>query len=176
MTTEVEGNPMLTDPEELDLESQQIREVYAHYGLAMFHAQALERQIALFLASGALPHRNVTTRRQFDDLLGSLFQRTLGALIGQMRRTVEVPQTLEAELTEALRRRNWLTHDYFWERAVDFMTSSGRESMIEELRAHADVFNRLDSQLTEITYIWAHENGLTHEMIQKELQQLLADK
>ena len=31
-------------------------------------------------------------------------------------------------------KRNWLAHNYFWDRGVAFLSESGRVSMIEELQ------------------------------------------
>ena len=63
----------------LDPESEQIKEVYARYGLAMYQAQCLERQVAILLS---LLHADPTktTRLEFNHLLDSLFEQTLGAL------------------------------------------------------------------------------------------------
>ena len=69
---------------------------------------------------------------------------------------MDVPENLSWDLKNALNKRNWLAHDYFWERAVQFMTTEGRADMIEEL----------------LSIEWAEVNGLTREMLQGELGRL----
>jgi len=163
------GNEM----EQLDLESEQIKEVYARFGLAIYQAQCLERQLAILLSTEYGPGPTRMTRDQYDELLHSFFQKTLGSLINHLRKSIEIPDDLESILTETLKKRNWLAHHYFWEKAGQFMTAEGRITMIRELQSIADSFNRIDQQLTEISHIWAEHHGITEEIIQKHLEKLL---
>ena len=158
-----------------DPESAHIKEVYAHFGLAMFHSQCLERQIAILLATTHGPGLLNVTRNQFDSLLESLFHKTLGSLISDIRSVMDLSDGMATKLSDALRKRNWLTHGYFWERATAFTTTAGRASMIEELLTIGDSFHRIDQRLTRMTYEWAEANGVTREMIQQELDRLLQD-
>ena len=61
--------------EQLDPESYQIREVYARYGLAMYQAQCVERQLALLLITEYRPGPSRITRSQYDHLLEAHFEK-----------------------------------------------------------------------------------------------------
>lgn len=63
----------------MDPEAEQCKKVFALYGLAMYQAQCLERQIAISLASTFGPEG--ITRKQYDSLLESNFEKTMGRLI-----------------------------------------------------------------------------------------------
>jgi hypothetical protein len=52
-----------------------------------------------------------------------------------------VPNDLEGLLTEALKKRNFLTHHFFRERAELFMSRHGREKMIQELERAQKIFD-----------------------------------
>lgn len=161
--------------EQVNLDSEQVREVFARFGLAMFLTQALERQLAIFLASKHGESQGIS-RAQFDSLLGSNFQQTLGKLVRDLQEhKVSIPSNLQQDLENALKQRNWLAHHYFWVRAVDFTNGNGRIRMIEELKAKAHFFEQLDQLLTKMTKEWGQRHGITDEVLQEELERLLED-
>ena len=63
----------------LDPESEQIREVYARFGLAVYSAQCLERELAMLLAASGTPE--YFTAWDYDDRLAGNFDSTFGALV-----------------------------------------------------------------------------------------------
>ncbi len=124
-----------------DLVEEQVKEVYARYGLAMYQAQCVERSLAILLATEYGPGIQKITRTEYDKLLESLFKKTLGALLTELRKSGVVSLNFESDLSNALKQRNWLAHNYFWERAGHFMTIKGRSMMIEELTKNANELN-----------------------------------
>ena len=112
----------MTDGEHIDPKSAQIREVFARFGLAMFEAQCLERQLALILAMKYRPGPTEISRPEFDNILEGLFARTLGQLVREIGTLAELSDDDEKRLQEALIKRNWLAHHYFWERATEFLS------------------------------------------------------
>ncbi len=159
----------------MDLESEQTRDVYAYFGLAMYQAQALERQLALILATKYGPGPKRITRGQFDSLLEGRFSKTLGRLVENIREVAHLSEDEEKRLLKALVKRNWLVHGYFWERAADFMSDSGRVSMIEELRDATTLFEDLDSLFTSRTLEWGESIGYTRQMLDKRVARLLRE-
>lgn len=159
--------------EQIDPDSAQVREVFAHYGLAMYQAQCLEREIAIALSTVHGPGPKRITRDQLDQLYDKNFRKTLGSLVAGLRQTASVPGELEERLTQALTLRNWLTHNYFWERTPRFMKAPGREAMIQELLEAIRCFMEIDAQLSEITGRWAAAHGVTKELFQEAWDELL---
>ena len=157
----------------MDSESEQIRDVYAYFGLAMYQAQALERQLAIILATKYGPGPKRITRGQFDNLLEGLFSKTLGHLVESISEVADLSEDEEERLREALTKRNWLAHRYFWERAAEFMSDSGRVSMVEELRDTATLFEALDKLFTSRTNEWGESIGVTRQTVDKHLERLL---
>lgn len=159
--------------DQLDEESAQIREVYSRYGLAMYLVQCLERQLAIVLATEYGPGPHKITRVQYDDLLSSLFEQTMGGLLTRLRRSASFPVDFDAQLREALKTRNWLAHHYFWDRAGQFMTQDGRERMIRELEQLRATLDSLDGYFTKVTDVWAQRHGLTREMIEQHMKRMV---
>lgn len=157
--------------EHLDPESEQIREVFARFGLAMYAAQCLERQLVIILATKYGPGPSKTTRTQFDRIFDDLGSKTLGNLVGKVFNNISDAE--QVRLKKALALRNWLAHEYFWERASEFASPSGRASMVKELQEAADGLFALDSLFKERTIEWGETIGVTRESLQKALERLL---
>jgi hypothetical protein len=146
----------------MDEKNQQIREVYASYGLAMYHAQVLETEAWnawSFIVARADP--SVVTRWRFEEIQEEGAAMTLGQVVTRLNQSTEVPPALREMLTEAVNKRNWLAHRYFWDRCVEIIDVSGRDSMIEELDELDAWFQELDRQLSAVTLKIMGESGLT---------------
>lgn len=151
---------------------EETRDVYAHFGLALYLAQCLEHGLANALVAVDLVPRSARNRpsrekwfEDFDDFLGTKFRATLGRLIEDVRRVTPVSSELEATLGAALRCRNWLAHHYFRERAEAFVTKAGRAAMLLELREAQELFLKADQLLFDETRPIRERFGLTDEIL-----------
>ena len=156
----------------LDAESEQVREVYAYFGLAMYWAQCLEQSIFLHLLFFDHFPRAVeayTTREKwaedFDNYERQELSQTMGRLIRRLKEAGQPTVEVNCALNEALKDRNWLAHGYFAERAVDFTCQEGRERMINELDALTNKFRSCAELLDAITQPVQSGFGLTEERL-----------
>ncbi len=138
-------------------ENEHTKDVYAHFGLAVYFSQALEHGLVNALVfADLIPSRGpaVKSREQwekaFDSFMDGHFRTTLGRMIRSLQLVVTVPADLESVLRVALEKRNWLAHHYFRERAEDFMTENRRNKMIAELDEARDLFEKADKRLGEV--------------------------
>ncbi len=157
----------------MDAESDEIREVYAHFGLAIYLAQLVEQSLVNLMIASRLPRRLTITRGEIEALEGRLYERTLGRLIDELRRDIAVSEALDRDLRRALDTRNRLAHGYFRERIGELTTPAGRVQLIEELDGACALFEGADRTLTE-TYtplLWTH--GISEETVRAEMDRLL---
>jgi hypothetical protein len=152
-------------------EDEHVKEVYAYYGLAMYHAQCLERSLCILLAANTTNPRKMT-RNDYDKILESFFKKTLGGLLKKLNEVVNIPNNFEDNLIKALDKRNWLAHNYFWERAGHFMTSKGRDFMIQELSETSNLFESIDNEISGIIDKWAKKLGITEEWLNQRMQEI----
>ena len=152
-----------------------IHDVYAHYGLAMYQAQCVERQLILLgpMLHGFKP--TTATRADVEELWRDLEKKTLGAVISSLSKTVGLPEGFEDRLKGALKVRNWLAHNYFWERAAHFVTPSGRERMRTELDEKAAFLEELDHELTELGEKYRRSVGVSDDMVRDIAAKLAAN-
>jgi len=149
-----------------------VRDVYAHFGLAIYKANVLEHGLTnamLYanMAAGGLPR--VT---DFDEFLTARFEKTLGQLIKDLKNHVPVDATLEEILKTALTTRNWIAHHYFRERSETFMSDRGCRSMIAELESAQDLFERAEKALDAVSKPFAEKIGLTEDRLEAYVAQV----
>ena len=126
-------------------EMENITKVYALYGSAVYHAALLEKGIAKILSgNNSLNLEKISKQRYeyfFDDNLNNSFDRLITILSSKLL----LDSTLEIKLKEALRTRNWLAHQYWWDRSSELESDQGRERMEKELNEIIDLFCELEN-------------------------------
>lgn len=152
-------------------DADQRRDTFAWFGLASYRAQCVEKQLAILLASTYNPEFLRTRPDQRERFFDTEFVKTMGQLVAALRSQVTVASDLENRLSRAAKLRNWLAHDYFWDRATDILTADGRDKMIAELHAAADDLGTLDEELTSIAEAWFVASGGDAETLRAELEQ-----
>jgi hypothetical protein len=157
----------------INSESYRIREVYAFFGLTMYHIQCLERTLSMLSATVYNFEANHTTRPQFDSILEANFKKTLGQLIKQIKKSVDLPESFEKKLADALEKRNFLAHHYFWKRAMKFSHTHGQEEMIAELSQLSIYFEEMDRELELVQRKWMTAHGITEDTINQIMGDLL---
>lgn len=154
---------------ELSPEREQIREAFARYGRAMFFAQCVEKQVAILLATTFKPDFFASTPDERDAYFDVEFRKTLGKLIVSLGSAVPVPSALEGRLGRAVLLRNWLAHEYFWDRSLEGMSFGGRAGMIDELDEAAEFLRSVDEELTGVSIAWLVRQGVPAELIEAEM-------
>lgn len=163
------GNKM----ENLDYDSQQRRETFALYGLAMYHAQCFEKSLVIIVSAA---YNNEYLKSDFnkrEELFSSSFKKTTGQLVSKLKEMVKIPDDFENTLIVAVKKRNWLAHDYFWENSYSIMTTEGREKMINELQELSDYFSKMDERMVNMYQKIFNKIGLTEEVVLNHLSEIL---
>ncbi len=146
-----------------------VRDVYAHFGLAMYLAQVLEHGIVNAMIAAKLPFRQTVTRQDIDAFMERQFKKPLGKLLQELTRHITVRGDLERVLTEALAMRNRLAHHYFRERAGDFVTAAGCHGMIGELKEAQQLLMHAEQSLDMVVRPMRRSCGVTDEIIAREV-------
>jgi hypothetical protein len=157
-------------------ESEQIKEVYAYFGLAIYTAQVLEHQIVNMFVATKLHERHKISREDVDAIFDERFSQTMGKLIKDLKTIYKLSDTIIEQLDNALKTRNMLIHRYFREKVTQFSTIEGRLEMVRELDKVRQNFEKTDKILTEIYIEITRRHGVTQEMVDKALEDLLSGK
>lgn len=166
----------------MDSKSEHIREVYAHFGLAIYAAQCLEHGLVnaliyldLLPSQTTIPKSEVWTE-MVDSFTAKHFEHTLGKMITDLKEVTVVSLNLNDHLSKALRKRNWLAHDYFRERAEDFLSTAGREKMINELLVAIELFKEADNELSLTLEPVLKKYGITEETLKRAYEEMFPEK
>lgn len=165
----------------MDDESYQVREVYAHYGLAMYWAQCVEQAIFQNLVFFDLYPRfgkTVMSRKEWEETYDNYetkeLRKTMGKLIEKLKKEGESTGEIQSLVKACLQKRNWLAHAYFSDRSTDITQVSGREIMIKELEEIQELFRETDYKINEITKPIMKHYGLTEEKLEEIMKDLQA--
>jgi hypothetical protein len=159
--------------DELYTNSLQRREAFARYGLAMYHAQCVEKSLAILVSSVFNKEFLPSAPDRREEIQNEIFSKTIGRLLKRLEKQITIPPNLARTLDEALQKRNWLAHEYFWERAVELLTTAGRDKIIDELTELSDFFSKLDAHLAKIYGKWTNKIGLSEVAIEEGMKRLI---
>ncbi len=149
--------------------------MYARFGLAVYLTQCIERSLAILVVTKYGPGPGRMTQSDYDAKLDALFRKTFGVLVATFRKHVSQPPSFDVKLDEAVNRRNWLAHRYFWERAGHFMSPEGREVMLSELQDLIDSLGQLNQEIETEGRRWWSESGLDPKVIDYEADKLIRE-
>jgi hypothetical protein len=164
-------------------ENEHVKEVYARFGLAVYFAQVLEHGLVNAVTIlDVIPNRRHLARSpdewaaEVDAFMDRHFQATMGRLMRSLRSVTQVDADLDQLLKEALMKRNWLAHDFFRERATEFMSATGREQMLREVDECRDLFQSAAKRLEATVEPLRKKAGITDERLAREYQRMLSER
>ena len=159
----------MQDDEQAD--SELVRELYARFGLAYFRGDCLHRQLSMILAWSGIPQNTSLTRPRMEELLARSFSLTLGDVGTKLEQVL--PPAFHDRLRDAVRRRNFLAHQFWFERAHLMVRVRDVLGLIEQLDDDAAVFERLDADVTAWSGLMQRALGITEATLAESLGQIL---
>ncbi len=148
------------------------KELYAFFGLCSYYAQVLEQGVVNLAVGLRVRGLTVLTAPNVSDAFDRADRETLGQLLHDVRRQVQIPGDTERWLGRALGDRNYLFHRFFVEHDVDFGSDPGRRQMIDELRGMTRRFQETD-RLVDAIWIPLWESlGLSRELMEAEIERM----
>lgn len=155
--------------DDLDDHNYQVREVYAQYGLSSYLGQVMERGVVNLLTLHANVESRNPTQQSFDLFFKKFAAYTLGRLIEAVEKTFPAEVGTIAALRRALPIRNFLAHNFFWDRAAQFMSFLGREAMLSEILSMHEPFESADVLVSALTGRVAEAGGISPQQYEKNL-------
>jgi hypothetical protein len=154
-------------PEPLNEEQYLSREAFARYGLALYHAQCLEKTLAIILTIA--PDKDLSmTPAQIDYEMDETFNKTFGDIIKELKTMFKnLEDKLVNRLEAALLLRNRLAHDYWWENAVAIMRLDGKKAIILEMDKTTMEFMELDAIFMDLLMEQRRMLHITDEMVEQ---------
>lgn len=149
------------------------KEMFANYGLTAFAAQSLEKTLLLVLAAIECLEAGKIEKNDLHEVFVEHDHKSLGQLISALRKKVAFPQDLESDLVQALKKRNYVMHDFFLNRFNILRLTESPERMSEELRPVRDLFDDVRSRIDTILGIIQKQFGVSSVKLDQQARQLL---
>lgn len=155
-------------------EDYKVKEIYAHFGLAVSIAQNLEQQMINMIAIYKQATHKIKNQEQIDSLWDNyhLGSRTFGVLINEVKQLYNLTEQDILELREVLRLRNYITHDYFRLNSGLSFSESGQKRMIKDFIEFQNRARLLDDKLINYTKVYTDKIGLKEEKIQEIFEKM----
>jgi hypothetical protein len=155
---------MTAMPEDIDPENWLTREVFAKFGLAMYLSQVVERGIGILAVISGLRDGRYRAVEETDADRDELFRQTMGRVKTiLLDRRPDIGHLADV-LLRAVSLRNFLAHQYFWQRAVALTTEAGKNQMIEELDKAVAFFDDVDATLGDLAMEVMEATGMGKHM------------
>lgn len=148
------------------------KEIYAFYGLTMYTAQVFEKGLLNLVVVCKMLAKQGATRQCFSNLFEAFERKTLGQLLYVARSQVHFDESVEEKLHTALKRRNFLAHQYFWDNAQEMMSNAGRLELMMVLREDIRLFQVADSAVDSIFISLRQKLGITDEILEKAFSEI----
>ena len=144
-----------------------IRELFAYYGRAVYQAQAIEKGILSLVLFKKLD--NSITKTRYDELLYEKSKLTFG----QLKRELILLKLFNTEELNEIhafhKKRDYLIHNYWWDRAVEFSIGNSHETLFSELQSYTDFFDKLNYKVDKISFRFFQKHNLNFDHIKDEL-------
>ncbi|GAB6989012.1 hypothetical protein JCM16418A_10620 [Paenibacillus pini] len=127
--------------------SEQSRELFAYFGLAVYYSQALEQQLANLLLLIKLSQGKVPLGEDVTEHYQRKLSNSLGQLVQEIKHYFPFTEEETLQLKEVWKQRNYIVHDYFKERIQETFSPEGRAAMIHELSTFRDQAQALEQKL-----------------------------
>jgi hypothetical protein len=151
---------------------EDVKEVYARFGLAYYQADVLHRGLCNLYCLSQLPPSGPVARPRVEEHLRTAFGSTLGQLLKRL--TAILPPSLIPRLQVGLERRNFIAHHFWFERIHLMPSMTGIEAMIDELSRDTDLFCELDKEVEKLTAPLHSRLEITPELFTKALNEAMS--
>lgn len=147
-------------------------QLHALCGEALCWAQLLEQEILNGILLHAVARKTVMTRAQADDLINQRDKKPLRHKLDEVFQRVRTEPDLRPTFYEALEKRNFFVHKFFWDRFEELRTWEGRERLIVEVRGYAELFRGAYLFSRGITDLYMKQTSITDQMLHQELERI----
>lgn len=156
----------------MDRESFDAMETFAHFGKAMYLAQVLEMGIAIYLSGRVANLKADLTKDRYDELLTKKTYQTFGQLKAQFFAKGNPTDELKAKINLAHEKRDWIAHNYWWDRSNEFCHFDKRQEMKVELEKICDLFEDVNEFFTKDNRVYLESLGANIDVIFEEIKQV----
>ncbi len=140
----------------IDYSQPGYKEMFANYGLTAVAALSLEKSLLLLtgaidnLGNGNLPKEMLQGYLEIPRNNPMQQKKTMGKLVDEVNRRINLPPSLEANLKKAVTDRNHVIHHFFMDEYEIMILPNGPTILSNKLRPIRDFFAAVHSEIDEL--------------------------
>ena len=157
-----------------ELGGELIKEVYARFGLAYYYSECLHKTLCHIYALASFQDSKDITRPRVEEKLAYTYSLTLGQVKDEIKGLI--PEELFSQLDEGVGKRNFLAHHFWFERVHLMFSMTGLDRILQELDEYTSLSQRLDEMASTYLEAQTKKFGLTDEILQTCLDEVISGK
>lgn len=150
------------------------KEVFARFGLAYYESEVLHRGLCHIYVFCTFASKTDITSPRVEEKFAHAYSLTLGSVNDKIQSII--PEDLKLIFDQAVEKRNYLAHHFWFERAEKFLSDSGKKEMIEELTGYTELFSKADEMADQILEPKLKEFGFSDADFQIALEEIKKGK
>lgn len=152
------------------------KELYAIFGFTFFRACILEQGVINYAVALQVKGTATVTAGEVTSLFDKFEENTFGRLVKSIERATQLSSTNVRGLRSAVKKRNYLAHDFWRSHDLDLTKEEGRRTMIDELLDICRFLVDVDREMDEV-WLKAWESlGVSQEWIENEVDRLMREE
>ena len=153
-------------------DEQEFRRFAIALGMASFQAQSVEHSlVSLFAATFAL--ENEAWEQRVRALMDTRYNQTLGKLIHDAAKELQLTVELTLELEDVLKKRNWVTHHFFREYGAVGLSPSLLYEATQRLEEIWPMFENTANNIHKLVVEQLVKSGRSEEQVQTGIERAL---
>lgn len=154
---------------------EEVKEVYARFGLAYYFSEVLHRGLCNAYALAPFEEEDEMSGMRVDERFDFAWSTTLGQIVNHTDESLLSEDVLD-RLDDAVEKRNFLAHYFWFERIPKINSRSGVEEMISELDEAVEMFRSLNEKINEQLKNHAEKVGITEQVLDEAKEEVLSGK
>lgn len=161
---------------------EEVKEIYALFGLAYYMSNVLEHGIANALACLELmeQRRSCKSAQEWEDLVDAYQKEIFAHTFGNLRKRLEKHASclqnyseIIIKIKESKEERDFIAHHFWREYAVHMYSVEGRTTMVKRLAAAGHLFQETNKELDIALGPYFQKYGFSDQALDDAKQELL---
>ncbi len=143
--------------------SEEIKEIYALFGLAYFHGECLYRGLCNLYVGVQVQSGFGVSRPRIEEIHHEASKLTLGQIVQKL--TPSISPDLLLQLQHAVERRSYLAHAFWFEKIHKLGSLEGTKSVTAELESLVNEFGTVEAIIEQLVRSQMEDVGISEQQL-----------
>ena len=160
----------------LDYSRPSFKTMFANYGLTAIAALSLEKTILLLIAAIDNLGKGHFPKETLHDHLRKFKRKPMGDLIKELKRRINIENSLSKRLDKACKDRNQIIHNFFTDEYETMVFPNGPTILSNKLRPIRDYIASVHSEMDGLLGIFSAELSKPKKEVDGKVKKMLKGK